>query len=227
MSIGMVLPLVMAAFAQGPAPRSAAAWPCISQQRQGESSRLRLLPVDQATTQPDFFSFRARLQAAIARRDEPALLAAVDPGIRTSFGSDAGMDAFKARLRDPNSTLWADLATTLALGGAFRSLTSFEAPYVFATWPEDVDSFQCTAVVGDLVRVRATAQPDSAVVTSVSFDVLQLLPGPGSGSAVHVRLWNGRMGYIAASFLRSPVEHRAIFQRAAGQWRLAAFVAGD
>ena len=109
---------------------------------------------------------------------KPALLAAVDPGIRTSFGSDAGVDAFKARLRDPNSTLWADLATALALGGAFRSPTSFEAPYVFATWPEDVDSFQCAAVVGDLVRVRATAQPDSAVVSSVSFDVLQLLPGP-------------------------------------------------
>ena len=67
----------------------------------------RLLPVDQAATQPDFFTFRARLQAAIARRDEAAVIAAADPGIRTSFGDDEGIATFRAKLRDPQDAVWA------------------------------------------------------------------------------------------------------------------------
>ena len=153
--------------------------------------------------QPDFFSFRARLQIAIARRDEAAVLAAADPGIRTSFGPDNGLNAFRAQLRDSKSTIWADLAAALALGGAFRSLDSFEAPYVFAKWP-DVDAFECSAVIGDLVRVRVSAEPDSAVVTRVSFDVVQVMPQPDSAGAVRVRLWNGRTGFIAAGIPPQP-----------------------
>mgnify|MGYP006161516651 CR=1 FL=1 len=33
--------------------------------------------------------------------------------------------------------------------------------------------------------------------------------------------------FIASSFVRSPVDYRAIFQKSGGQWRLRAFVAGD
>ena len=223
---GAFVPLLFGALAQAPGPRSAPVYPCLSPDPNVESRRLRVLPVDEAAAQPDFFSFRARLQTAIARRDEAAVLAAADPGIRTSFGSDHGLNPFRAQLSDSKSTIWADLAAALALGGAFRSMDSFEAPYVFAKWP-DVDSFECSAVIGDLVRVRASAEPDSAVVTRVSFDVVQVVPQQGSAGAVRVRLWNGRTGFIAAAYLRSPVAHRAIFQRVRGQWRLAAFVAGD
>ena len=202
------------------APDRAPANPCGAQP-------VRLLPVDQAAAQPDFFTFRARLQAAIARRDEAALIAAADPSIRTSFGDDEGMAAFRAKLRDPQGTVWADLATALALGGTFQSPDSFVAPYVFAAWPERLDSFECGAVIGSRVRVRASAQPDSAVVAAVSYEIVELLPGQRDAAAAHVRLRSGVTGFIATPFVRSPVDHRAIFQKTAGQWRLRAFVAGD
>ena len=202
------------------APARAPANPCGAQP-------VRLLPVDQAAAQPDFFTFRARLQAAIARRDEAALIAAADPSIRTSFGDDEGMAAFRAKLRDPQGRVWADLATALALGGTFQSPDSFVAPYVFAAWPERLDSFECGAVIGSRVRVRASAQPDSAVVAAVSYEIVELLPGQRDAAAAHVRLRSGVTGFIATPFVRSPVDHRAIFQRTAGQWRLRAFVAGD
>ena len=223
MLTGLWVALLLGTVAQ--ASRLAPVSPCLSPDPNVESRRLRLLPVDEAATQPDFFSFRAHLQSAIARRDEAAVLAVADPGIRTSFGDDEGLETFRAKLRDPQSTTWADLSTALALGGTFQSPDSFVAPYVFAKWP-DVDSFECSAVIGDLVRVRVSAAPDSAIVTSASFDVVQVM-SQEAGGRVRVRLWNGRTGFIAAAFVRSPVDYRAIFQKVGGQWRLRAFVAGD
>jgi hypothetical protein len=207
--------LLLAAALQAPAPN-----PC--------GSRLvRLLPVDQAAAQPDFFTFRGRLQAAIARRDEAAVLAVADPGIRTSFGDDDGLATLRMKLRDPQGTLWADLATALALGGTFRSPDSFVAPYVFAEWPARADSFECALVIGDRVRVRASPLPDSAVVGRVSYEIVQVLPAQRETAATHVRLSNGVTGFIASTFVRSGVDYRAIFQKTGGEWRLRAFVAGD
>jgi len=218
MSIFAVVLAVALQAAARPAPSS----PC------GALRAVRLLPVDQAASQPDFFTFRARLQAAVARRDEAAVLAAADPGIRTSFGDDDGLATFRVKLRDPQGDLWSDLGAALALGGRFQSPDSFAAPYVFADWPSSLDSFECAAVVGDRVRVRASADPGSAVVGSVSYEIVQVLPAQqGSGVTTQVRLANGRSGFIASSFVRSPVDYRAIFQKAGGQWRLRAFVAGD
>ena len=213
-----IFALVLAVALQ--APGRAPANPCGAQP-------VRLLPVDQAATQPDFFTFRARLQAAIARRDEAAVIAAADPGIRTSFGDDDGVATLRAKLRDPESTVWVDLATALALGGTFQSPDSFVAPYVFAAWPERFDSFECGAVVGDRVRVRASTEPGSAVVATVSYEIVQVLPDQRDAPSTHVRLRSGVTGFIATPFVRSPVDYRAIFQKTAGQWRLRAFVAGD
>jgi hypothetical protein len=34
-------------------------------------------------------------------------------------------------------------------------------------------------------------------------------------------------GFIAAAFVRSPIDRRASFEKAGGQWRLRSFVIGD
>jgi hypothetical protein len=101
------------------------------------------------------------------------------------------------------------------------------APYVFATWPGTLDSFECAAVIGDRVRVRATAAPDSNVVAAVSYEIVQVLPEQRDSAMTRVRLASGVTGFIASAFVRSPVDYRAIFQKTGGQWRLRAFVAGD
>jgi hypothetical protein len=123
--------------------------------------------------------------------------------------------------------VWADLGAALALGGTFGSPDSFTAPYVFAAWPDALDAFECALVVGERVRVRMSDAPDSAVVGSASHEVVQRLPADRENGPVHVRLASGITGFIAAPFVRSPIDYRAIFQRTNGQWRLRAFVAGD
>jgi hypothetical protein len=42
-----------------------------------------------------------------------------------------------------------------------------------------------------------------------------------------VRLWNGRTGYVASEYVRSPIDHRAWFERTKDGWRLMGFLAGD
>jgi hypothetical protein len=219
-----ILAMVFAVALQG-AARPPAVNPCVVPGAPRTAVPLR--PVDQAAMQPDFFIFRARLQAAIAGRDEAALLAAVDPGIRLSFGDDNGLDELRKQVRDPKSTLWTELATALALGGTFTSATSFTAPYVFAAWPQGLDSFECVAVLGERVRVRETAAADSAVVGSVSYEIVQVLPAARAGEPVHVRLANGVTGFVAPPFVRSPIDRRAIFERAGSRWVMRSFVAGD
>ena len=60
-------------------------------------AQVSLRPIDQAASQPDFFTFRAHLQAAVARRDIPAILAVVHKDIKNSFGGDNGIEEFKKK----------------------------------------------------------------------------------------------------------------------------------
>jgi hypothetical protein len=189
----------------------------------------RLLPADDGLDQPDFFSFRARLQATIARRDVPALLAVIHPNIKNSFGGDDGIQKFREnwKLPAPDSELWHELAAVLALGGRFREST-FVAPYTFSDFPETLDAAEHVVVVGSEVRVRSAPRLDASVVGSSSFGILRIAQG-----ALHdagwtgVRINNGRTGYVAAALARSPLDYRAIFSRGPGGWRLVTFVAGD
>jgi hypothetical protein len=196
----------------------------------------RLPPHDEAARQPAFFSFRARLITSIARRDTAGLLAAVAPEIRNTFGDDNGIEAFRRlwRLDTPDSKLWEELAAVLALGGTFDGDSRFAAPYVFSRWPSQYDAFEYLAVVGSSVRVRAEPSSTAPVVATTSFEVMQrarktprLLTPEESERWEAVRLDDGRVGYMAKEFLRSPIGYRAIFSRRGSAWVMTSFIAGD
>jgi hypothetical protein len=55
----------------------------------------RLLPVDEGGFHAEFAAYRARLQAAVARRDIDAVIAEIDPGIRLGFDASGGVAAFR------------------------------------------------------------------------------------------------------------------------------------
>ena len=55
----------------------------------------RLAPVDQSASDPTFLAFKVRLLGVLQRRDVPALLAAIDPKIRVSFGENDGIATFR------------------------------------------------------------------------------------------------------------------------------------
>ena len=203
----------------------------------------QLLPVDEAVRRPDFFSFRAGLQAAIARRDAAVLLASVHPAIKNSFGGDDGLDAFRrmwgldgnastdrgdASGPDGSDGIWAELGTVLALGGSFTGDGTFVAPYTFSRWPDEVDAFEHVVLLAADVRVRAAPGPDGPVLRSASFEIFpRAQSSDGTGEWLAVRLGPGRTGYVAAALTRSPIDYRAIFSRTNGRWQLVTFVACD
>jgi hypothetical protein len=200
-----------------------------------EGSLPELRPVDEAVRQPDFFTFRAQLQAAVARHDTAAVIAVLDPGVRLSFGGHGGLADFRSMWLTPGriESLWREMGTVLALGGSFPSSTSFAAPYVFSEWPsQGADAFDHVAVIGSNVRVRAEARADAPVVARLSYRIVAVgsgarARGPEERDWVAVRLEDGKRGYISRAFVRSPVDYRILFSKTPRGWFVDSFVAGD
>lgn len=190
-----------------------------------------LPPVDEAAASPDFFSFRAQLQSAVARRDAAAVMAALHPNVKLSFGGDAGLADFETTWRPsaPDSPLWEALGSVLALGGSFAPDGTFTAPYVFARWPADRDAFEHVAVVGSGVRVRAAPAASAPVVGALSLCIVRLSEplSPDPGSWARVELGAGRTGYVDGRYVRSPIDYRARFAKIDGRWQITLFLAGD
>lgn len=189
-----------------------------------------LKPVDQAINQPDFFTFRARLQSALARRDAEAVLAVVHKDIKNSFGGNDGIEEFKKAwdIDKPDSKLWETLATVLALGGIFEPDGSFTAPYVYTQWPDAIDSFDHMAVTGSGVRVRVEPNTTALTLATLSFTIVECLPDNDPDKPwVAIRLPGGKTGYIDRRYVRSSIDYRASFSRIDGRWQLTYFLAGD
>jgi hypothetical protein len=208
----IVLVVVASTLAQVPAPR-------------------RLLPVDQAATQPDFFTFRAQLLTAVARHDAAALMVVVHPNIKCDFGGGEGKAFFEEYWKPSaaGSQVWVELAAVLALGGTFSTSDTFVAPYVFSRWPQGVDGFEHVAVVGDRVRIRTAPRPDAEAAAVSSFEILPLAQQSGDTPEewTAVALAGKKIGYVASRFVRSPIDYRAYFAREDGRWQMLMFIAGD
>ena len=202
---------------------SALVWVVIGGQaspQSGFAAPAQCLPRDQAAQKPDFFSFRAQLQMAVARRDLRAVLAATDPQIRTSFGSDDGLASFRRQLSDPAGQAWEELASVLALGGWFQDDLTFRAPYTDSCGGGDD-----VIVIASDVRVRSKPSSTASALSSVSFEVLR---GQWAKDGwVEVQLQDGRKGFVAEALVRSPIGYRAWFIRVQGLWKMTAFIAGD
>ena len=186
-------------------------------------------PVDHAASRADFFAFRAQLQAALARRDADALLAAVAPDIKNSFGGDEGVDGFVRlwRPREPDSRVYEELATVLALGGVFEGDETFIAPYVYARWPREFDPFEHVVLIAPDVRI-STAPREGTEGAGVSSFVLY----PLARNAKDVEGWTAvrtghGIGYVPSFLVRSPIDYRAFFVKREGRWQLTIFVSGD
>jgi hypothetical protein len=189
-----------------------------------------LPPVDDAARQRDFLEFRGRLLEAVGRRDTRYVVAIADEGIVASFGGDEGRDAFVAHwdLNGTNTRFWNVMETVLNMGGTFLSDDIFAAPYVYSTWPEAVDPFTHSAVVGPHVRVREAPSLESPIVASVSYAIVGTASDVWSDDGwVAVVLRDGRRGYISGRYVRNALDYRAVFQRKDGHWLLTAFIAGD
>ena len=190
----------------------------------------RLLPVDQASSVSDFFSFRAQLQIAVAKRDVEAVVSVLSKDVKLSFGGDAGVEDFKRMWKPgaPGSRLWETLAAVLSLGGTFGPADTFTAPYVFSAWPQDKDAFTYVAAIGTGIRVRSSPSATSQTVGALDYSIVELVGAPAAKAKwIQIRLGTGRTGFVGSKFLRSPIDYRINFAKVDGQWQIVSFLAGD
>ena len=196
----------------------------------------KLYPVDESGQDPSFAAFRKRLIAAVRRRDARFVRSILDPEIELSFGGLQGRKDFEEMWHPErrDSELWPVLDQLLKLGGAYdRRSRTFTAPYVFTAFPDDMDAFEHSAIVGKGVNVRAQPSCCAAVIGTLSYDIVRVAapepePEPGGKhSWVAITLPNGRRGYVDARFIRSPIDYRAQFTKVRGRWRMTFLLAGD
>jgi hypothetical protein len=187
------------------------------------SSQFDCPPRDEAVRDPQLVAVRAQLRKAVARRDAAGVLELTGPEIRTSFGPDDGLEFFKRDLADKRGEIWDELGAVLALGGVFETPEAFVAPFSFGCGEPGEE----VVIVGRGVRVRSRPHSAAAVLSSVSFAILRVSDREWAPGWRPVQLPDGRQGFIAARFVRSPIDYRAYFTKVNGVWRLTAFIAGD
>lgn len=200
----------------------------------------KLYPVDDAARDPEFFAFRARLIVAVQKRDAAFLYSVVSDRIKNDFGGSSGIAEFKEQWRteSADTKLWDILGEVLAFGGRFDQAHNFFAPYWYAVVPEGIayDPFRMGAVVGRGVKVRREPSTASASIADLDFDLIDVKDWekkpdstePASGRAwIAVELADGRAGFVASSYVRSPVGYRAGFAKRNGRWVLDLLVRGD
>ncbi len=191
-----------------------------------------LRPVDEANLKEDFLRFREQLKVVVAKHDVHALKSIISKDIMTSFGDEGnGVNGFN-EMWEPeksDSLIWETLAKVLALGGTFDDQGKFVAPYVFSRWPNCAgDEFSSVAILGNSVRMRATPSKDGKTVALLNYAIVETIEDQSEdGPWVQIRTAGGKMGYVAKELLRSPLDYRAFFQKAGGEWQMTMLVAGD
>ena len=195
----------------------------------------KLLPVDEASRDPEFLAYREELLRAVRSGNVEGVVALADPTIRTTFGAGGGAADFRRMLREPG--MLRELEQVLILGGSFRgegAQRSFWAPYVYSAWPDAHDPWETLAVISENVPLLRV--PDRATVPDalLSYDLVERVspPQPPAAAApepqfIEVATADERRGWVSSSSLRSHVGYRAGFMKVAGRWRMNAFVAGD
>jgi hypothetical protein len=208
------------------------------------SKIVKLYPVDEAVKDRSLMDFKWRLRRAIRKRDGRFLLTIVDPQIRLGFGGERGLDTFKQEWQPSKRTseFWKQLSLILSLGGTYESETGDEkycAPYVTTRWktlvrrfPEFGNASEYAVVVRD-VNGRARPSIGAPVVARLSFDVVRVnwdsvAKAARRGSEwVRIRTLRGRVAYVQASDVRSPIDYSACFKKINGRWMMVSFIAGD
>jgi len=197
-----------------------------------------LMPADEAKNDASFFVFRTKLIEAAKKRDAKYVLSILDRNITNNFGGDGGIEDFKDlwKIHRSDSEFWREFLLVITNGGKFNNEDNrkiFYAPYTFASFPDDLDSFTFSVIFGDKVNVRSSADAKSPVVGSLSYNIVEILKTIREENNAEKISWykiktlGGKTGFVKAEFARSPTDYRAGFEKKNGKWKMTAFIAGD
>jgi hypothetical protein len=216
----------------------AAALGCVMVVPAVHAQEARLLPVDEAASDPSWMTFKNRLITAASRHDRKFILSILDPNVRGGVESARGIPEFRKQwqLDSNTSPLWQELPAALFLGAAYvqhdKGPRELCAPYVGVRWPQDIDAFAGGALVAREVFVKSAPSSTSDTLATLSYHLVEVRDwevadqSPGSRQKwVLIRIPKGE-GYVPEEQIRSPIEHTACFVKGANGWRLTGFGPG-
>jgi len=196
----------------------------------------KIEPHDEALTDASWAAFRARLLAAVEKRDRQFVLSVLDPGIRNGAAAPRGIAEFRKQWElDSNSgVFWSLLPSALSVGSAYLERRNRPrelcAPYLLGKWPVSVDPSVYGAISARDTMVKAGPSWDTDTLTRLSYEIVRVtdweVPDLDPGfkqNWVRIRLLKEGTGFVPEEQIRSPIEHSACFIRTARGWRMTVF----
>ena len=195
------------------------------------STPARLPPVETCGGDEGFAVFRDALEDAVAAKDAAALRKLAASNVISDFGGSDSWAHFESRwslVTSPQaSELWKELEGVLALGCAPSPDRSGNVmPGMFEAMSDDVDPFEL------VVARPGTGLFSAPTEQRAPFAILDWhsavdLAGTVPDGWMHVRLTDGREGWVRTADLISPLGWRLVARKFDGRWLIAAFVSGD
>jgi len=195
----------------------------------------RLEPSASATSDQEFLAFIGRIKDISARKDAKSLLSLIGPVFRVDFDFGKGPAAFSKRWRpqDPSSELWRVLDRMLALPAKRYDETLYVVPYVYGSFPIDLDPLSHVVTIGEAAAIRDAADSTAKELGRFGHAIIPT----AERLTVPVRLdrqeWlkvapsAGIVGYVSSSDVYSPAEYRGFFEKQRGKWRWLSLVCAD
>jgi hypothetical protein len=201
------------------------------------SQEPRLVAVDEGAKDLSWASFRAKLLAAIEKRDRKFVLGVIDPKVRNGSDAPVGVEEFRKQWEfdKDDGVFWRQLPATLSVGSAWldrgkKQPRELCAPYILAKWPREVDPGVYGAIATNEALVKAAPAWESVTVARLSYQIVRVtdwevpdIDPKFQQKWVMIRLLKEGTGYVPEEHIRSPIEHAACFVRAGNSWRLTVF----
>jgi hypothetical protein len=187
----------------------------------------RLPPPENGPADSGLISLLASMRRIAESRDAAALTRLMRPDFRVEFDVGKGPLAFRRhwRAESRESSVWGVLGKALAMEGAFCMPSLFCIPYLYVSFPRDLDPFAHVVATRSDVVLRDRPSQEGAAVRRLDRSIVRLekpLPVPalipGDGFLSIDDPAAGR-GYLAGPEVYSPAGHRMFFERRSGRWQ--------
>ncbi len=188
----------------------------------------KLLPVDDASQDSAFLTYRRDLLNVVQARNSSRLVALLGPSVRDESAQDVPRESFVRLFTPADSSYWSGLETALALGGTMSHGGSrFCAPYVFSAYPREFpEALRAEeapwVITGAGVNLRQKPEPAAKVVGKLSYDLVKML-APAPFGWVQIETLDGKSGFVARAFIRSKDELHACFEKGTTGWAMIEF----
>ena len=171
--------------------------------------------------------FRTRLAAAIKARNIEGVVALAAEDVKLDFGGGGGSAELRKRLADDSLGLWDELDALMALGCSANEHGGITIPWFFDQDMGETDPYFAMIVTGEDVPLLERPDPASKVVSTISWDLVEIASLNPESAYQRVELGEGKIGFIATDKLRSVIDYRLTASSRNGRWRIISFVAGD